>query len=122
MNPILHHKQTIIAKARANAVRSVNFERVLMYWQIGKRLVVEEQSGKEGAEYGAEIIKKLSLALEPEYGSGFSARQLERFRQFYRGYPNASALRTQFSWSHSQLLRRRNPKHGFCIFNLNAFG
>ena len=42
--------------------------------------------------------------LEPEFGSGFTKRQLERARQFYRTYPNASALRSQFNWTQYKLL------------------
>ena len=43
------------------------------------------------------LIQILREKLELEYGSGFSARQLERFRQFYQSFPNASALRAEFS-------------------------
>ncbi len=94
----------IISQARQNAVRSVNFERVAMYWKIGRRIFEEEQQGEQRAEYGTFLIKTLAEELEPEYGTGFSARQLERFRQFYRIFPNASALRTEFSWTHYKLM------------------
>ena len=96
--------QTIISQSRQNAVRSVNFERVVMYWKIGERIFREEQEGKERADYGSALIKTLAEYLEPEYGTGFSARQLERFRQFYRTFSNASALRTEFSWTHYKLM------------------
>ena len=86
------------------AVRSVNTERVLMYWQIGKRIFEEEQEGMDRAEYGTYLIKDIASDLEPEFGTSFSARQLERFRQFYRAFSNASALRTEFSWTHYKLL------------------
>jgi len=75
-----------------------------MYWKIGKTIFEEEQQGKERAEYGAYLIKNLSKELEPEYGTNFSVRQLERCRQFYKEFPIASALRTQFSWTHYKLL------------------
>ena len=101
---ILSDIQSIIAQAREKAVRSVNFERVLMYWKIGERIFEEEQQGEQRAEYGSYLIKSLAASLEPEYGTGFSARQLERFRQFYRSFPNASALRTEFSWTHYKLM------------------
>ncbi len=101
---LIHDIQEIISQARARAVRSVNFKRVLMYWKIGERIFEEEQRGDERAEYGTFLIKTIAQVLEPEYGSGFSARQLERFRQFYRIYPNASALRTEFSWTHYKLM------------------
>lgn len=54
--------QRIIANAQVKAIRSVNFERVLMYWQIGEAIVEEEQNGKELAEYGAYLIDTLAKA------------------------------------------------------------
>ena len=94
----------IINSARQNAVRSVDFCRVQMYWHMGKRIFEEEQQGKDRADYGAYLIKNLAKQLEPEYGSGFSVRQLERCRQFYRLYPIASTLRTQLNWSQYKML------------------
>jgi predicted nuclease of restriction endonuclease-like (RecB) superfamily len=96
--------QSIIAQAQERAVRSVDYERVLMYWQIGYAIFEEEQQGKERAEYGSFLIKSLSEQLQPQFGSGFSVRQLERYRQFYKTFPIASALRTQLSWTHFKLL------------------
>ena len=98
--------QSFIAQARDKAVRNVNHERVLMYWKIGKVICEEEQEGKDRAEYGEFLIKSISQELQPQFGSGFSARQLERCRQFYRTFPITSALRTQFSWTHYRALIR----------------
>ncbi|MDR1554257.1 MAG: PDDEXK nuclease domain-containing protein, partial [Prevotellaceae bacterium] len=67
-------------------------------------IFVEEQQGEERAEYGSYLIRNLAAAIEPEFGSGFSYRQLERARQFYRTYPIASAVRTQFNWMQYRLL------------------
>lgn len=94
----------IINQARATAVRSVDFCRVQMYWNIGRRIVEEEQGGSARAEYGAGLIKNLAKQLEPEYGSGFGPRQLERSRQFFLLYPKSSALRTEFNWGQYKLL------------------
>ena len=94
----------IITQAREQAVRAVDHQRVLMYWNIGKSILEEEQQGKERAEYGAYLLKTLSQALAPDYGTSFSVRQLERSRQFYKEFPIASALRTQFSWMHYKSL------------------
>ena len=94
----------LIADASQNAIRSVDFHRTVMYWKIGERIFNEEQHGKERADYGNYLIKYLSEQLQPEFGSGFSVRQLERYRQFYRMFPIASTLRTQLSWSHYKLL------------------
>lgn len=94
----------IITTARNNAIRSIDSERVKMYWKLGERIFNEEQHGNERAEYGTYLIKKLATKIEGEFGSGFSVRQLERARMFYRIYPIASALRTQFNWSQYKLL------------------
>lgn len=96
--------RSIIESARTNAVRSVDFCRVQMYWRIGQRIVEEEQDGQARAEYGKGLIKNLAKEIEPEYGSGFGQRQLERARQFYIEFPIASTLRTQFNWSQYKLL------------------
>jgi predicted nuclease of restriction endonuclease-like (RecB) superfamily len=92
--------QNIIANANERAIRRVDSERVLMYWQIGKLIFEEEQQGKERANYGQFLIKSISQNFQPQFGTGFSVRQLERYRQFCRTFPIASALRTQFSWTH----------------------
>ena len=94
----------IISDAQTNAIRSVDFCRVQMYWNIGRRIVEEEQNGKVRADYGTYLIRNLASKIEPDYGSGFSVRQLERSRQFYRLYPIASALRTQLNWMQYKLL------------------
>lgn len=93
----------VINAARQTAVRSVDFCRVQMYWYIGRRIFEEEQQGKERAEYGTYLIKNLVSRLEPEYGSGFTTRQLERSRQFCRLFPIANALRSQLNWSQYKL-------------------
>jgi predicted nuclease of restriction endonuclease-like (RecB) superfamily len=102
--------RVIITEARNTAVRSVNFERVLMYWKLGERIMVEEQQGQDRAEYGAYLLRDLALRLEPEFGSGFAVRHLERARQFYRTYPIATAVRSQFNWSqYRRLIQIDNP-------------
>ena len=94
----------IIETARSKAVRSVDFCRVQMYWHLGRRIFEEEQQGKERADYGSYLIKTLAKRLEPEYGSGFGVRQLERARQFYRTYPIATTRRSQLNWSQYRAL------------------
>lgn len=101
---IIEDARTIINSARSSAVRSVDFCRVQMYWNLGKRIFEEEQQGKERADYGTYLIKNLANTLESEYGSGFGVRQLEQSRQFYRIYPIANALRSQLNWTQYRLL------------------
>ena len=104
LGDFINEIKSIINTARANAVRSVDFCRVQMYWSIGKHIFEKEQQGKERAEYGKYLIRKLAKGIEPEYGSGFSVRQLEMCRQFYRTYPIANTLCAQLNWSQYKLL------------------
>jgi len=96
--------KSIILDSQNNAVRSVNFARVMMYWRVGERIFVEEQQGKERADYGAHLIKGLSEQILPEFGSGFSERVLEQSRQFYRTYPIPNEVRSQLNWSQYRAL------------------
>ena len=101
---IISDIKSIIAQSKERAIRAVDHQRTLMYWHIGKRIFEEEQEGKDRADYGKYLIKYLSEQLQPEFGSGFTHRQLERYRQFYRTFPIATALRTQLSWTQYKLL------------------
>jgi predicted nuclease of restriction endonuclease-like (RecB) superfamily len=101
--------QSIISKARESAVRAVDYERVLMYWSIGKRIFEEEQHGKDRAIYGERLIPYLSDQLVPLFGSAFSARNLNYFRQFNRLFPIVNALRSQLTWTHYRLMLSFDP-------------
>ncbi|MFD2909331.1 YhcG family protein [Flavobacterium ardleyense] len=109
INLILDIKN-LIASAKQTAIRSVDFQRTLLYWHIGERIFNEEQDGKERANYGEYVIKYLSEQLQPEFGSGFSYRELNRYRQFYRTFPIVDSLRTQLSWTHYKSLIRINDE------------
>ena len=98
--------QKLIENSKDKAIRAVDFERVILYWSIGKRIFEEIQGGKKRADYGKQIIKNLSTDLEPVYGSGYSVRQLELMRQFYKYFPNTNAVRSQLNWSQYKLLIR----------------
>ena len=104
MQDLYNDIREIIVSARQNAVRSVDFCRVQMYWSIGKRIFETEQDSMDRAEYGSYLLKNLAERLQPEYGSGFSVRQLELCRQFYRTYPIANTVCSQLNWSQYKLL------------------
>lgn len=98
--------QELIVSSRKEAIRSIDFERVVLYWNIGKRIAEEIQEGKKRASYGQKLIKNLSISLQPVYGSGYSVRQLELMRQFYKCFSNTNTLRSQLNWSQYKLLIR----------------
>ena len=103
---IISDIKTIVAQSKDKAIRSVDHQRTLMYWDIGKRIFEEEQEGKDRADYGKYLTEYIANELEPEYGSGFSKRQIELFRQFYRNFPITNTLYSQLSWSQYKLLIR----------------
>ena len=103
----------VLRAARSNAHRAVNFVMVEAYWNIGRMIVEEEQQGKERAEYGAALIKNLSVRLSEEFGKGFTERNVWQIRQFYGTFPSAGpqnrklhALRAELTWTHYRLLMR----------------
>jgi predicted nuclease of restriction endonuclease-like (RecB) superfamily len=98
--------KTIIISTREKAKSSVDHERTLMYWHIGKCIFEEEQQGKDRAAYGEYLTKYVSEQLEPEFGIGFSKRQIELFRQFYHTFPVDNTLYPQLEWIHYKILIR----------------
>ena len=73
------------------------------YWNIGRRIVEEEQQGKERAEYGEQIIEKLSKQLTLRYGRGFGPRYLRSFRKFYQVVDSYEIWKSRFpilTWTH----------------------
>ena len=61
----------ILDAARSAAARSVNSIMTAAYWLVGRRIVEHEQGGEARAEYGAELIRRLSVDLTERYGRGF---------------------------------------------------
>ncbi|RBN51713.1 PDDEXK nuclease domain-containing protein [Flavobacterium psychrolimnae] len=76
----------LLQNARQQVLRTVNSTMVYTYFEIGRMIVEEEQSGKERAEYGKQLLKGLSEQLTIEFGKGFSVANLENIRKFYLTY------------------------------------
>lgn len=104
----------MLRQARQKTYAAVNFVMVETYWQIGRRVVEEEQHGKERATYGEQLLTALSRALAAEFGKGFSSANLRNFRQFYLTFPDEEicyTLCSKLTWSHLRLIMRvENPK------------
>lgn len=101
----------ILEKARNNAYSAINQLMINAYWQIGKRIVEQEQYGINRAKYGEQILKQLSEVLTNEYGKGFSVSYLKYFRRFYIEFPDFPKRQTRLSnlsWSHYQRVRFEN--------------
>ena len=95
----------LVAQGRRQAYAAVNQAMVSTYWQIGKRIVEEEQQGQTRAEYGKQLLKELSAALTEEFGKGFSVQNLYYFRQFYVVFPEIFHTPCGIlTWSHYRRL------------------
>lgn len=84
----------ILAQARQRSYQAINTAMVEAYWRIGEKIVLEEQNGKDRADYGKAIIKTISKELSNEFGRGFSERNVRNFRQFYLTFPDAEIWQT----------------------------
>jgi hypothetical protein len=103
---IINDIRNLIDNAKKSIVKSVNWAMVITYWEIGKRIIEEEQKGEERAKYGSFLIKKLALQLTTEFGRGFDERELRKMRQFYTCFPIRDTVRPELSWSHYRLLMK----------------
>lgn len=105
----LDEVRAILREARRKAYAASNFMMVEAYWQIGRRIIREEQRGQQRAQYGTALIRNLARQLGEEFGSGVSVANLKNFRQFYLTFPDfgkSYALRSQLTWTHWRLVMR----------------
>ena len=86
----------LLASARSAAARAVNTVMTATYWQIGRRIVEHEQSGKKRAGYGEELLARLAEDLTRRLGRGFSKRNLEQMRLFYLTWRIPQTASAQF--------------------------
>lgn len=104
-NNFIAEIKELVSNGRRQAYAAVNNAMLTTYWQIGKRIVEEEQNGRQRAEYGKQLLKQLSEALTEEFGKGFSAGTLYYMRQFYTTFPEIFATPWRIlSWSHYKRL------------------
>ena len=100
----------LLQKARNTAYQAVNVVMVQTYWQIGKRIVEQEQHGQNRANYGDFLITNLSRYLSDTLGKGFSEANLKNIRQFYTTFPCFDQFATQcvanLSWTNIRLIMR----------------
>jgi predicted nuclease of restriction endonuclease-like (RecB) superfamily len=82
----------LIAGARTTVARGVDLVQVHTNFEIGRRIVQEEQRGKDRAAYGEEIIRTVADRLTGEFGKGFSTSNLAYMRTFYLVYEGRSPI------------------------------
>jgi len=99
----------IIETAQKVAYSAVDLTLVHRNWLLGKRIADEELNGESKAEYGAEVIKKLSKDLNAQYGRGYTKTNLYNFYSFYKMYPEifhseSGKSNVKLSWTHYRVL------------------
>ena len=83
---VLNDIRRIIEDGRRQAYAAAGQIAIATYWNIGRRIVEEEQQGQERVKYGTKLIANLARQLTLEYGSGFGQRSLEQYRRFYLSF------------------------------------
>lgn len=99
----------ILHQAREQTYNNANEIMTYAYWNVGRRIVEQEQNGEKKAQYGSYLIKNLSRQLSDEFGSGFSVANLKNCRQFYLIFPEDSygfAIAGKIPWSHLRTIMR----------------
>jgi predicted nuclease of restriction endonuclease-like (RecB) superfamily len=98
----------LLYSAKNKVYQTINTTMTQTYFQIGKRIVEEEQGGETRAEYGKSLLKLLSVQLINEFGKGFSVDNLENMRRFYLAFQKSETVSRKFelSWSHYIFLTR----------------
>jgi predicted nuclease of restriction endonuclease-like (RecB) superfamily len=84
----------VLDAARRASARVVNSLMTATYWEIGRRVVEHEQAGQNRAEYGDELIQRLSLDLTQKYGRGFGVVQVAVMRQFFLEFPDGGIFQS----------------------------
>jgi hypothetical protein len=106
-NSFMAGVSVILRESRSKAYAAVNFAMTAAYWEVGKRIVEQEQHGKELANYGDFLIRNLSVYLGQNFDKGFSIANLKNIRQFYLTFQNDSkgyTLCSLLNWSHIRLI------------------
>ena len=76
--------QTTHDAAQSSAVKAINRMQTIRNWLIGYYIIEFEQHGKDRAEYGTQLLKKLEERVNRK---GLTTTMFKWARKFYRLYP-----------------------------------
>jgi len=94
---LLRKIQQTISQTKKNIVQTVDYQKVLMSWQIGKEIDLHLK-GQEKAEYGEKLFLELTKDI------GIEITTLYQMRAFYKAYPKMPEENNSLSWSHYRSL------------------
>ena len=97
-----------VHNAQYAALRSVNRELVVLYWDIGRMIVGRQVDGS----WGKAVVERLAVDLRTEFPGvgGFSASNLWRMKGFYETYASSEKLAPlvrEIAWSHNLVILER---------------
>ena len=111
---LLSDVRLIVEQGLKTAYEGVNQVQISTYWQIGRRIVEEEQNGEDRAEYGTYLMKNLANEMTSEYGDAYSLRNLQLLRQFYLLFKDLEIVNARvhnLRWTHFRSLLRVNDEN-----------
>ena len=138
--------RNIISTAKEHTYKTANLMIVVSNWLVGRRIVLQEQKGKDRAEYGKRIITIASQELTRSFGKGYAETTLKNYRKFYMQFSNLQIrqpllaefekrtpsirqpllaesdvfeLRPQLSWMHYERLMRVDDKQARRVASTN---
>ena len=106
---VIDDVKDIISSGMESAYNATSRAMVLTYWNVGKRIVEQEQNGNQRAEYGTAMMDALAEELTREYGKSYSKRNLQYFRKFYQCFPDIEIVNScvhNLTWTHFRSLLR----------------
>lgn len=111
LDALVNDVKHIIEQGRQKGCEVLNSVICMTNWEIGQRIVEEEQHGETRAEYGKQLLNNLARQLTVEYGenNSYSARDLRNCRQFYltfKDFPKWYACVPNVTWTHYRSLLR----------------
>ncbi len=107
MTALINDVRSIVESGLRKAYKNANAITVITYWQVGRRIVEEEQQGERRAEYGSQIINVLSANLRRTYAKGYTSRDLRSYRQFYLYFSDLEIWHSRvpnLTWTHFRTL------------------
>jgi predicted nuclease of restriction endonuclease-like (RecB) superfamily len=113
----------LLKAAHSKVLQTVNHTMVITYFEIGRMIVEEEQSGKKRADYGKQILADVSQRLSEDFGKGFSETNLRQMRNFFLTYQIQQTVSAEFrlSWSHYLKLMRINDQNERQFYEIEAY-
>lgn len=109
-NQLLESIDRTLQRGRTQVAYVVSHTILQTYWEVGKQIVEYEQQGNEKAEYGSELLKRLSKDLTIQHGNGFGMSNVNKMRKLYICYPILQTLSAKLTWSHYvELLKLDDP-------------